>query len=311
MPRILAIEADPERSRLLTTLVREHVQADLAFAESVQAAIDVIDEEPPDLILAPALLSPADEATLLSHVKELEAARHLQILTIPALDMLVEPPVEQKRALDVFVPIFRPRQPRAWLKYDPQMVATQIAECLAHARELRAEREIVLACAESFATFTASAAADEQALCVWTGVSAAPAASGDQSESLQAHERRYARRCSRNDVPWLSSITLSWGLEARLINISTTGVLIETCSKFAPGSTTDLRLTGSGTDTIVTVRFVRSEVARIDGLVVKYYAAAAFEKELDLQDPRRNVSVPALNGRARLALLPAPISEVA
>ncbi len=312
MPRILAIEADRKRSRLLTTLVREHVQADLTFAESVQAAVSVIGQEPPDLILAPALLSPPDEATLLSHVKELESARHLQILTIPAFDMLVEPPVEEKRARDMFVPIFRPRAPRPWLEYDPQMVATQIAECLAHARELRAEREMERACAESFAAFAAGAGPSEQGLSVSSGVSANAGGSEAQSESVEAAERRYAHRSTRNDVPWLSSITLSWGLEVRLINISTTGVLIETGSKFAPGTTTGLRLTGSGTDTIVTVRFVRSEVARIDALGVKYFAAGAFETEVDLAGPKRRcgdsrvadpgAGRPARNGHRRVRL---------
>jgi CheY-like chemotaxis protein len=304
MPRILAIEADTERSRLLTTLVREHVQADLAFAESVQAAISVIGDEPPDVILAPALLSPPDEAALLSHVKEIEAARHIQILTIPALDMLVEPPVEKTRAIDVFVSIFRPRRPRAWLVYDPQMVASQIADCLTHARELRAEREMELAFAEALAEFDACPGKHTQALCVTTGVSKEePALSQIQIESLQSADRRRAHRRSRNDVPWLSSITMSCGLEVRLINISTTGVLIETGSKFAPGSTTELRLTGSGTDTIVTVRFVRSEVARIDALGIKYYAAAAFENEVDLVGPRRDVWAPASPAQAVAGLL--------
>ena len=37
---------------------------------------------------------------------------------------------------------------------------------------------------------------------------------------------------------------------------------------------------------MVPVRFVRSDVARIDGLGVRYHAAAAFTKELDLSGPR-------------------------
>ena len=64
------------------------------------------------------------------------------------------------------------------------------------------------------------------------------------------------------------------------------GVLVESGSKFTPGSTTNLFLTGPQTNLVVPVRFVRSDVARIDGLGVRYHAAAAFDKELDLSGPR-------------------------
>jgi hypothetical protein len=48
-------------------------------------------------------------------------------------------------------------------------------------------------------------------------------------------------------------------------------------------------LSGPGTDLVVPVRFIRSDVARIDGLGVRYHAAATFAKELDLSGPRRDV----------------------
>jgi hypothetical protein len=95
-------------------------------------------------------------------------------------------------------------------------------------------------------------------------------------------ERRVALRKGRGDVPWLSGIKVSWGPELQLINISSTGVLVETGLKFAPGSTTDLQLCGPETNLVVPVRFLRSTVARVDGLGVRYQAAAAFAKELDI-----------------------------
>ena len=74
MPRILAIEADLKRRRVLTALVREHVKANLVVVASVRAAIDSIAEQTPDLIISPALLSPPDEAELLTHMKGLDTA---------------------------------------------------------------------------------------------------------------------------------------------------------------------------------------------------------------------------------------------
>ena len=74
MPRILAIEADSNRCRALTALVREHVKANLVVVCSVRAAIDSIAEHTPDLVIAPALLSPQGEAELLTHLKGLDTA---------------------------------------------------------------------------------------------------------------------------------------------------------------------------------------------------------------------------------------------
>jgi hypothetical protein len=72
-----------------------------------------------------------------------------------------------------------------------------------------------------------------------------------------------------------------------LVNISSSGVLVETGSKFVPGSASELHLTGPDTNVVMPVTFIRSEVARIDRLGVRYYAAATFDRELDLVQPRQ------------------------
>ena len=92
MQRILAIETDPKRQQALTTLVREHVAARLVVVASVRAAIASIKERLPDLIIAPTLLSPLDETELLTHMKGLESAPYIQMLTVPALDTLLDAP---------------------------------------------------------------------------------------------------------------------------------------------------------------------------------------------------------------------------
>ena len=118
MARILAIEADLKRRRALTTLVKEHIKADLAVVSSVRAAIAAIAERAPDLILAPALLSPPDEAELLTHMKQLDTAPYIQMLTLPALDMLVDAPAEETRRRGLFGEVFNRRPVSLGLKYD-------------------------------------------------------------------------------------------------------------------------------------------------------------------------------------------------
>jgi len=131
----------------------------------------------------------------------------------------------------------------------------------------------------------------------------------ESSRPLTADERRIAERKTSADVPWLSAIKLAWGPEVALVNISTTGVLVETGSKFQPGSTADLHLSGPETNLIVPVRFVRSAVSRIDGLGVKYHAAAAFENEIELVRPRRRSNAPATPPQALASLLATVLAE--
>ena len=285
MPRILAIEADPRRRRALTALVREHVKADLVVVASVRAAITSIAEHAPDLILAPTLLSPPDEAELLLHMKQLDTAPYIQMLTVPALDMLVDAPAEQTPRRSVFGPVFNRRPLSLGLQYDRGMVAAQIVDGLARARELRIEYAAMLAyneAAEHTARHVVLARSGHEVL-------DASGALLDQQLSEHARdERRVALRKGRGDVPWLSGIKLKWGPELQLVNISSTGLLVETGSKFAPGSTTELHLSGPETNLVVPVRFIRSDVARIDGRGVRYHAAAAFARELDLTGPRRD-----------------------
>ena len=285
MSHILAIEADLKRRRALTMLVKEHIKADLVVVPSVRAAINAIAERAPDLILAPALLSPPDEAELLTHMKQLDTAPYIQMLTLPALDMLGDASAEQTDRRGLFGPIFNRRPVSPGLKYDRRMVAAQITDGLSRARELRIEYAAMLAYHES------QHATRQVALARPGGADVLEAASmalTHQKNNRDADERRVAQRKGRGEVPWLSGLKFSSGPDVQLINISSTGVLVESGSKFAPGSTSELHLSGPETNLVIPVRFIRSAVARTGVLGVRYYAAAAFAKALDLAGPRRD-----------------------
>jgi hypothetical protein len=294
MARILAIEADQKRKRLLTALVREHVKAELLMADSVKAAIRILDEKVPDLIIAPTLLTPADESELMAHLRQLHAAPYVQTLTVPALDMLAaDPPQEERRRFgligQILTPGYERRRRQLGPQYDRRMVGAQIVDGLERARTARLEHEAVTAYQqererrrkmEIAAIATAGLGLIDQAAAAIVAEHKLKKSAGD--------ERRTAERKGRVDVPWLSAIKLSWGVEVSLVNISSSGVLVETGSKFVPGSVSELHLTGPETNVVVPVKFIRSEVARIDGFGVKYHAAAAFENEVDLLRPRQS-----------------------
>jgi hypothetical protein len=62
-------------------------------------------------------------------------------------------------------------------------------------------------------------------------------------------------------------------------------LLLETNCKLAPGSVTELKLCGPDAEIAIPVCFVRSEVAEVDHVGVKYHTAATFDKALKLLGP--------------------------
>ena len=93
-----------------------------------------------------------------------------------------------------------------------------------------------------------------------------------------------ARRLRRDELPWISTVRVAGGSEAKLLNLSSSGMLIESSTKFAPGTAGTIELDGRGETLAVPVRFVRSEVVDVSTCGVKYLAAAAFDAELDLDE---------------------------
>jgi hypothetical protein len=262
MAGILAIEADRSRRMLLKALIREHVHGEVMMVDSVKAAIASFSRYQPDLIVAPALLSPADSAELAAHVKT-QAGPHVQMVTISALDVL-----EQKRRMG----FFRRQTISLGLQYDPQMVGRQIANALEEARLLRAQY------ASGFRIKTIVEPPRSivgPVRRVIHAPTAAPIAQPDE------RERRCAKRIPQQG-PGQWTLRMPWGTNAELVNISRTGVLIASGSKVTPGVTMELQLSGLGLQRIMTARFVRSEIAHVDRLGVRYHAAAQFEQPLDI-----------------------------
>jgi hypothetical protein len=301
MSRIIAIESDPKRRRLLAMLVREHVKAELKIADSVTGAIALVDEKTPDLIIASALLSPRDESTLLTHLKGIDAP-YVQLLTVPALDMLADAPRDDEHRFGRW---FSRRPASTGPQYDRSMVGGQVVDALTRARAAREEYVELLA---HRAELEEIARSRGTALSVITAVDTElRQATSDEVRRAAAafndDDRRTARRRPLTDLPWLSKVKLGDGLDVSLVNISTSGVLFESGSKFSPGMTSHLQLAGDGTSMVVPVRFIRSEISRIDALGVKYHAAAAFDKEIDLAAPRPFASEPSTPPEALAQLL--------
>ncbi|HKE82119.1 MAG TPA: hypothetical protein VKB50_00120 [Vicinamibacterales bacterium] len=97
--------------------------------------------------------------------------------------------------------------------------------------------------------------------------------------------RERAKRWEGWQLPWFSEINVPSGVNLRLINISSSGLLVESCSRLPSGETTTFRLWGPSRDVTMPARIVRSEVASADRVGVMYQAAAVFDSAFDALMP--------------------------
>jgi PilZ domain len=108
---------------------------------------------------------------------------------------------------------------------------------------------------------------------------------GDAARADEVREQKSGRRAPRwslSDLPWLSSVRLPWGQHLHLLNISSSGMLVESSVRLAPGSQTNFKIRGPGLDLLVRGRVIRSRVAKVDSQGIKYEAAAAFDQPVDM-----------------------------
>ena len=96
-------------------------------------------------------------------------------------------------------------------------------------------------------------------------------------------DRRRAPRLKAEDVPWIVTVKLGQSDAARLVDISRTGLLLETKERLRPGQRgiTTLGLTGNRSEQVPS-HILRSHLIALTGEGVPvYHAALLFAKELE------------------------------
>ena len=289
MARILAIEPNPERGTTLERLVRESLNADVVLATSTEAAIAAMSEEPPDLILTSTLLAPSDDQQLAAHLREAPSLRHLPILTVPPI---VEAAGTRDSSIGALKSRLLRRRPRTWTSFDFDAVATRIRDTIEESRLRAAEAPLpspahVVEAPEQVLQMT-----DEE-LRAYCGLGS---------------KQKRAQRWTGAELPWISGVKLGWGLDLRLLNISSSGLLVESGIRLTPGNRTTFQLAGPHRDIVVAARVVRSRVSSVDPLGVRYVSAAQFEQAFDALTPGE-ASPAGTNPEARLDEIVARVKE--
>jgi hypothetical protein len=137
-PLVLAIEPDLRQAAIVKRIVREKALADVVLVDSLDAAIEAMRTSMPDVLLLSALLSPRDEDDLISHLKTLEHAGHLQTHTIPQLASSLGP--GEERASKGLLSAFRRKKEAAPVGgCDPDLFAEEIRSYLTRAADKKRE----------------------------------------------------------------------------------------------------------------------------------------------------------------------------
>jgi hypothetical protein len=249
-PRILAVEPDRSHAAALRRFVQSCVDAELVLVDSVAAAKAALAEYLPQAVLVSELVSPDDDLDLTAHVRTRMSGRPLPILAVPAMG-----------GDDSEMPA----PPRGLLRLIASGGALTDAPRLQMARRQAALRHALQAFAD---------------------LPGRPAAAAAASAATFLAQRPRAPRWKGDNITWLSRVTMPLGLEVRLVNISRSGLLIESRGHFVVDQPAAFELHGR-LRVVVPGRFVRSTAVAgrgSDGAAL-YHSAALFDDDLPLFAP--------------------------
>ena len=95
--------------------------------------------------------------------------------------------------------------------------------------------------------------------------------------------RRYPRK-PPSAIPNLKTVRIVAGPEAKLINISRSGALVETEARLAPSSQIGLRLVTADAVLVLKGRIVYSRTAALGSSTIRFQSAIQFDEEFPLID---------------------------
>ena len=211
------------------------------------------------------LLRPGEEADLIARLKRIPDARHVPVVHIPAG---VPSSAESEQTPGRFG-IFR-RRTNARHACDVAALQTQMLEYIRDARSAQTTSSLHTRAAEPLVVVpetTALVPSRDLALAT--------------AEALRSgRERRRARRRRRDEMPWLWTVKLPWGSDVRVLDMSSTGMLIETAAQLDAGGTVELKMIGEQENLVMPAHTIRAEAAWMETGVL-YRVGLEFAQELD------------------------------
>lgn len=276
MAQILAIEPDPERIVILQRLVGEKLGADVLVANSIESAINTLDARRPDVIVTSSLLPPGDDQELAEHLRGAPSLDHLPVLTLPPLLDTDDEDGEH----GLMSRLFRRHRRQSLPLYDADAIVSRIEDALQQSkRDAPRYADLWQRPARLLLMEPGGTVQDENSLVYTLDADLA------RFLGIQPQQDR-APRWERSDLSWLESIRLTWGADLHLLNLSSSGLLVESGIRMTVGNLTDFQFADrEERDYVMSGRVVRSDVASVTSLGVKYVTAAIFDKPFESIGP--------------------------
>jgi CheY-like chemotaxis protein len=281
--RILAIEPDPQSGEVLYRVLDRRVNAEVVVVHDVDTALTSIAEQVPDLILTSTFLPPAALARVIDELRRRPDAAHTQVITTP--HFLDAPGGDGSGdGPDRILRFPRQRTGVGRFNCDPATLRTQVAQYLEQALTLRmSARNRPQAGVPTTDLVPAARSLDPWQPAGGSSSLRIPTAQDLRAlNSLRPADRRRASRRRAADLAGQWALRLSPHGDASILDISSSGVRLETSTRLHSGGLIDLELIGIEGSFPVSARLVRTEVVDSDGPEVKYRAAATFLRDIDV-----------------------------
>jgi CheY-like chemotaxis protein len=249
--RVLALETDAGQEATLRQVVCGAAGARLTLVRSVDTAIQALRDETPDVVLMPALVSPADEMQLLDSLRSLPNGTYIEVLITPTLAAGVTADAPTSR--------FWPWNARR--RTEPQA-----------AGELRYFEERLL--------WSFERTRERQGLNALYEPEAVPAVKASSCE-LARDDRRLYPRFAFEELRGLRAVRIPLGPLVSLVDMSAGGALIESDQPLRPGAEARLELADAHGVRTVPFRVVRGWISSLEG-ALRFRGACMFAEPLDL-----------------------------
>lgn len=266
LPWVLAIEPDAARAEPLGDFIREWLDGEVIVVASPEVAVSAIEGEAPVFVLVSSLMSGPDRARLSCYLAVVGGTRDIPVVTMPAMADL-EPPQPDSSV------VRHAHTVRAWPVLDHAAVG----------RRLR----------QTFEALTAGG----PGLPVHDAMPGMRTGDDGQAPQVTLREltdtelgaycgvgvrRLRDHRWAAHEVPGLEAVRVAPGVEARVVNISRSGLLLQSEAVLAVGDVAVLELPGSQQTFQVTGRVVRSRRAEAVHRQPWCEAALHFERPIEL-----------------------------
>ena len=93
-----------------------------------------------------------------------------------------------------------------------------------------------------------------------------------------------SRRKTPDEIQGFQGVVLSPGGQVDVLNISNSGILVETGTRMKPGDPVEVCVTIAGASHVTTAKVVRSELTTVGGSGLLYKLALAFDEDQNLID---------------------------